>query len=255
MPFSKCNSEMPPVFLPPASHHIMVDGQRKLPLQGLTLLVVEDSRVTCDVMRLMCQRLGARLRRAETLRAAQEHLKVYRPDVVIIDLGLPDGRGETLIRELALSTPRIGVILGTSGDVMGRIAALAAGANGFLEKPIESIAAFQTAILRHLSGHQDMTLVATNTAFTPDPLALHDDLLHAADLLTDPNPNPAQAKYLVGFVNGLALVAHDAALGQAAQQAQNPQGRLQLADMLAAKLAQGSVPQIVLPPDQGAVQT
>lgn len=60
---------------------------------------MEDSRFTCDALRLLCQR-GARLRRAETLAAAQAHSWLYRPDALLVDLGLP-GRGETLIATLA----------------------------------------------------------------------------------------------------------------------------------------------------------
>ncbi len=78
----------------------------RLPLQGLTLLAVEDSRFASDALRLLSQRSGARLRRAESLEAAWAHLRVYRPDVILVDLGLPDGRGETLIRRLAQARRR-----------------------------------------------------------------------------------------------------------------------------------------------------
>ena len=63
-----------------------------LPLRGVTVLMVEDSRVTCDALRLIFQRTGARLRRAETLLAARTHLESYRPDLVIVDLGLPGAK-------------------------------------------------------------------------------------------------------------------------------------------------------------------
>lgn len=250
MPFFKCEADLPPVFLPPLPQTVRAVVAGALPLSGQTLLLVEDSRVTSDVMRLMCQRLGARLRRAETLRAAQEHLKVYRPDGVIIDLGLPDGRGETLIRELALSKPRPKVILGTSGDASGRMAALAAGANGFLEKPIESLAMFQSTILHHLLGPTEADLVTSRTVISPDPLAMHDDLLHAVDLLATADPDPAQSRYLSGFVSGLALVAHDAAMGEAAHHIEDPCGRARLAALLSAKLAEEREP-LFAPPAGG----
>src|SRR6056297_1044484 len=122
------------------------------PLLGLTVLVVEDSRFASEAMRLLCLRSGARIRRADCIASAQRHLSVYRPTVAIVDLGLPDGSGLDLIAQMHAMQPRVPIILGTSGAE--REAAerdsLAAGANGFLPKPIASVAAFQAAILAHL---------------------------------------------------------------------------------------------------------
>lgn len=187
---------------------IFTDGGRAapLPLQGLTVLVVEDSRLAAEAIRLMCQRLGARLRRAETLRAAIAHLAMTRPDVVIVDLGLPDGRGEELLRDLAARTPRPPVILGTSGAPDGREAALAAGADGFLDKPIPGIAAFQEAILSRIPGRQ---AGEAGEMPQPDGAALRDDLARAADLLRADSENAA---YVAGFLEGIARSLGDAGL-------------------------------------------
>jgi len=120
------------------------------PLLGLTVLVVEDSRFASEAVRLLCIRSGARIRRADSLTAAHRHLQLYRPSVVIVDIGLPDGSGIDLVREITQA--ELGekpVILATSGaDGDGLEAeAIAAGANGFLPKPIDSVSAFQQAIL------------------------------------------------------------------------------------------------------------
>jgi len=206
-----------------------------LPLRGMTVLAVEDSRYACEALRLMCQRSGARLRRAETLLAARAHLRLYRPDVVIVDLGLPDGRGETLIRDLVLQAPRPTVILGTSGLATGRRTALAAGADGYLEKPLESLAAFQRALIGEASGEAAEGVDEPISA--PDPLALRDDLQRVADRLAG-TPDAVTQRYLAGFVQGLARLSRDPALSAAAEDCVTPGASVEgLQSLIAQRLA------------------
>lgn len=183
------------------------------PLSGLTILLVEDSRFSADALRLLCQRSGARMRRAETLEQAAAHLRTYRPDVVIVDLGLPDGRGEDLIRALSGMAEAAPLVLASSGDPAARAGALAAGAVDFLEKPLPGLAAFQAVLIRHLPGR----VVATDVDATAsaDPLALRDDLRLAADLLEEAD-DPVRRRYLAGFLTGLARSTGDVPLGRAA---------------------------------------
>ena len=185
-----------------------------LPMQGLTLLAVEDSRFACEALRLMAQRSGARLRRAETLRDARRHLAIYRPDLVLVDLGLPDGPGTSLIRDLALA-PGGPVVLGLSGDPSGRGAALAAGAAGFVEKPIGGLAEFQSVILRHLPGRSDQMADPATPTPEPDRLALREDLARAAGMLAQ-GPDAGQRAYLARFLTGIARSTRDSALARAA---------------------------------------
>lgn len=212
------------------------------PLAGLTILAVEDSRYVCDAMRLICQRLGARFRRAETLAAARAHLRTYRPDVVIVDLGLPDGRGEVLIRELAAQTGRHVAAFGTSGDPAGRQAALAAGAAGFIEKPLPGLRVF-AEMLMHLVparrlGGVTHPLPDAAARVTPDPLALQDDLVQAARVL-DQHPDCRTRGFVARFVGGVARSAGDPALEQAARHAETgADGTSQpLRDLLGDRLA------------------
>lgn len=189
------------------------------PLLGLTLLVVEDSRYACEAMRLLCLRSGARIRRADCLKSARRHLEVYRPSVAIIDLGLPDGSGAELISELCSAIPRIEAVLGTSGDSFAEDVALAAGADGFLAKPIESVVTFQSVVLNALppERHPNGPRLVSNDPVRPDPLAYRDDMAHAADLL-DSKADARTLDYVTQFLRGVARSAGDGALAQTADE-------------------------------------
>ena len=186
------------------------------PLLGVTTLVIEDSRFASEAIRLLCLRSGARIRRADSLAHAERHLQVYRPGVLIVDLGLPDGSGLDLIERLAKASPRVDVILGTSGDDGAEAAALAAGADGFMAKPVVSLAAFQDMILRHLPRHtrpRGLRLVQDERV-EPDIIAYHDDLTHVATVL-DGDTAPETIDYVTQFLGGVARSAADRDMGLA----------------------------------------
>lgn len=189
------------------------------PLLGMTILVVEDSRFSSDAMRLLCLRSGARIRRADCLQAARRHLQVYRPGAIIVDLGLPDGSGVDLIAEVAQGSPRVDVILGTSGDSFAEDVAIAAGADGFLAKPVTSVDAFQRRILDALprERHPPGPRLVGNDPINPDPVAYRDDMALAVEFLDDRSDQRA-LDYVTQFLSGVALSAGDLALSRAADE-------------------------------------
>lgn len=187
------------------------------PLDGLTVLLVEDSRFASEAVRLLCLRSGARLRRADCLRSAARHLQVYRPGAVIVDMGLPDGDGGQLIARIDAMLPRVPILLGLSGDPTRRDEALAAGADGFITKPILGVDAFQQAIISaappHMRPHQ--LRVIGNETVNPDHAALRDDLRQIADLLV-PDASPETLVYAAQFLSGLGRAAGEPVLAKAA---------------------------------------
>ena len=179
------------------------------PLLGLTVLVVEDSRFASEALRLMCLRSGARIRRADSLRSARRHLKVYMPTVAIVDIGLRDGSGVELIRDLSESPGNTAIIFGMSGETDGEMAAKRAGAVGFLAKPVTSLVEFQELILSHLPEDRRPTGLRpiSDEQISPDPLALQDDLAHAQDALAT-----GEVSYAAQFTTSLARCVGDDAL-------------------------------------------
>jgi CheY-like chemotaxis protein len=189
------------------------------PLLGLTILVVEDSRYTCETLRLMCLRSGARIRRADCLASARRHLKVYRPSAVVVDMGLPDGRGDELIADLAQAEPRVSALIGMSGDDGAEAAAMTAGADAFLAKPLGSLALFQETILAALPEEDRISgpRPLSSEVFDPDRSAFCDDMSHVATLLGDRQDGPT-IDYVVQFLGSVARSARDTALASAAEE-------------------------------------
>lgn len=183
------------------------------PLLGQTVLLVEDSRFASETVRMLALRSGARIRRADCIASAERHLLTYRAGIAIVDLGLPDGSGLELISRLASATQRPTVLLATSGQPRDEVEAeaCAAGADGFLPKPIESLATFQQIILRHLPAEdwpKGLSVVGTETV-QPDRLALSEDFAYADRLLGDESIAP---RFVANFLAGLARTGHDPVL-------------------------------------------
>lgn len=191
-----------------------------------TVLLVEDSRLAAEAVRLICRRAGLRLRRADSLALARRHLRVYRPDIALIDLGLPDGSGLTLIDALNRTSPRIGLIVALTGDPVLEQAALRAGADAFWEKPLR----LSGPLGRLLGMDQDHGRANMDAPGAPpgpdaaenrprqpsrnmgaDPLALRDDLLRARYMLTHAGA-PSRIGYAAQFLTSIARSLDDGTL-------------------------------------------
>ncbi|MDD7970016.1 response regulator [Roseinatronobacter alkalisoli] len=174
--------------------------------QGRTLLLVEDSHVASDAIRLMFRGAAARLRRVDTLRAARRHLELYTPDAVIVDIGLPDGCGLDLVRMLDRRRPRVALVVATSGQPEMEGLALDAGADHFLAKPVASMARFRDLLAPVFFDLWHQTPAGTSPRH--DPAALRDDVHMACDLLR--NAGCALRRgYALQFTEALGRSLHD----------------------------------------------
>lgn len=219
-------------------------GLRRQCLFAVTILLVEDSRSASEAIRLFAAESGARVRRADSLHAASRHLAIYRPNVVMVDLGLPDGDGLGLVRHLASAATPITAIVALSGHDRGswQADAIAAGAAACLEKPIASLRAFQECVLSVLPDADsrrapDAREVALDGRASVRA-ALEDDLRRARALLAEALPagDAETIAYCAQFVGSVGEMLGDRELAAAARRAAQPSGGPLLAAALAARI-------------------
>jgi two-component system KDP operon response regulator KdpE len=121
-----------------------------------TILIVEDEP---PIRKLLRTTLGAheyRTVEAATGAEALSALRHHRPDLVLLDLGLPDVDGQTLIGRIRAQSPVPIVILSSRGDEAAKVTALDAGADDYVTKPFgaEELMARLRAALRHRLAQQ-----------------------------------------------------------------------------------------------------
>lgn len=102
-----------------------------------SVFVVEDDPATRErLSRAVAQAKGLRLAgTAGTCAEARSKLAVAVPDVLLVDLGLPDGDGAQLIAQVLASHPAVqAMVITVFGDEMHVVRAIEAGATGYLLK-------------------------------------------------------------------------------------------------------------------------
>jgi two-component system phosphate regulon response regulator PhoB len=103
-----------------------------------SILVVEDEPAIQELVSFSCASSGYKVRRADSVRAAQEAIRSELPDLVILDWMLPDRPGIDLLRDLRGEerTRSLPIILLTAkGAESDRVAGLDAGADDYVVKP------------------------------------------------------------------------------------------------------------------------
>lgn len=217
---------------------------RRQCLFAVTILLVEDSRSASEAIRLYAAESGARVRRADTLHAASRHLAIYRPNVVMVDLGLPDGDGMALIRHLASASTPLASIVALSGRerMEWQGDAILAGAAACLEKPIESLRAFQECVLSVLPDSEsrrrpDMRELALEGRASV-LAALAEDLRRARGLLAEAMQaeDAETIAYCAQFVGSVGEMLGDTELAGAARAAEAAGGDQHLAAVLEHRL-------------------
>lgn len=105
-----------------------------------TVLHVEDNFDNRLLVRRLLTAFGYKVVEAENAGKAREVLKTCQPDLILMDINMPDVDGYTLTNELKAMPNLLGVpIVAITANVMkgDRERTLSAGCDGYIEKPID----------------------------------------------------------------------------------------------------------------------
>jgi two-component system KDP operon response regulator KdpE len=118
------------------------------------LLVVEDDEPTRALITSNLEAHGYRVREAGAAGEALRAWDAERPDLVVLDLGLPDADGTSVIRRLRRDATTPILILSARGEERDKVAALELGADDYVTKPfgLEELRARVAALLRRAAG-------------------------------------------------------------------------------------------------------
>jgi two-component system KDP operon response regulator KdpE len=98
-------------------------------------ILIEDEPQIRRFVRLALEAEGWQVFEAATQRAGLQDTATRKPDLVVVDLGLPDGDGLVLIRDVRSWSNVPVIVLSARADESDKIAALDAGADDYLTKP------------------------------------------------------------------------------------------------------------------------
>lgn len=122
-----------------------------MPSNGPLVLVVEDEEPIRRFLRATLENQSYRVKEAATANEGLLQARTHRPDLILLDLGLPDGDGIDITRAIRRDSAVPIVVLSARGQESDKVAALDAGADDYLTKPfgVSELTARIRVALRH----------------------------------------------------------------------------------------------------------
>ncbi len=171
---------------------------------SLRVLLVEDDAALRHTLRDALQIEGYDVLCAASLADGQAQARHAAPDVVLLDLGLPDGEGQTLLASLRQHSTTPVILISARQDEQQKIHLLDAGADDYLVKPFsvgELLARLRVAL-----RHRGRPLAAAVTLYLHGPLVV-DLAAHRVSLNEVPvHLTPTEFKLLARLVRSAGQV-------------------------------------------------
>ncbi len=128
------------------------------------ILVVEDDAAIREVLRVLLTAERYRVVEADTARRADIEARSHKPDLLLVDLGLPDVDGIEVVRGVRVWSPVPIIVLSARTQEAEKIAALDAGADDYVTKPFsaaELLARVRAALRRNVRGTEQFAHAAS----------------------------------------------------------------------------------------------
>jgi two-component system, OmpR family, KDP operon response regulator KdpE len=118
------------------------------------ILLVEDDAATRIAVARNLEAHGFRVATADDVAAALRALDAERPDLILLDLGLPDLDGSAVVRHVRRDATTPILVLSARTDERIKVATLEAGADDYVTKPfsMDELRARIGAVLRRAAG-------------------------------------------------------------------------------------------------------
>src|SRR5581483_4941590 len=126
------------------------------------ILVVEDEPAIRNILRALLEGDHYRFIEAATAERGEIEARSHKPDLLLVDLGLPDGNGIDLIRRIRSWSPVPIIVLSARTMEEQKIAALDAGADDYVTKPFstpELLARVRAALRRNVRGAEQTSML------------------------------------------------------------------------------------------------
>lgn len=148
----------------------------------MKLLIVEDNILLADDMQVYLQDNGFIIEHASNLSEAQSKAFVYNYEVIILDIGLPDGNGLELLEQLKKEKKNSGVLIVTAKDAIDdKVKGLELGADDYVTKPFhkaELLARIKSIIRRkNFDGNNILEVVDLKADLNASQIFINDVLL------------------------------------------------------------------------------
>lgn len=141
-----------------------------------SVLVVEDTDEIRELVTTVLRRAGFDVREAASGAACLEEVRRQAPDLIVLDLGLPDADGTEVCRQIRAGTQCYVLMLTARADEVDLLIGLAVGADGYMAKPFSP---------RELVARVQAMLRFPRTVPVPAAAAAEESVCRLAELEVD----------------------------------------------------------------------